>query len=348
MILRRSNNSKRTELEVLFVGSGAVNLCLAGWMHSEVGSASFLVRTEDNELIRSSSFRCRLPGYANERLFPCKAFTSLQGRKKPDLIVMGVKSYSLDEVVAKLVESFGDQVPVISVLNGVRHVEVIGKKFPNAVFATIAFNAFRTSPNAAVAVGNVIGLSSFDKKSTMLRTLRSMLQYKLNIRVLSSPMDAAHTKLVVNLGNALLAIVGFHDNRTRELAVLQRLTASIMWEGVQVMRKHGVNEARLPGMPSWKLIWLSKVLPAFIILPVFERKMRATAINSMAQDLKAGSSHTELEDINGYLIELADRVAVPVPINRALFHIFNEWLQEGAQPISPSDLDSRINSFSNR
>lgn len=47
-------------MRVLYVGSGAVNLCLAGWMHSGTGQSTFLVRTPDNELIRTQAFQCRL------------------------------------------------------------------------------------------------------------------------------------------------------------------------------------------------------------------------------------------------------------------------------------------------
>ncbi len=335
-------------MEVLYVGSGSVNLCLAGWMHAGIRSTSFLVRSSDNELIKSGSFECRLPGNKNFRVYPCKAFASLEGQDPPDLIVIGVKSYSLESVIDKLVAAYGNGVPVMSVLNGVRHVELISEKFPNAIFATIAFNCYRKSAVSAVALGGIIGFSSIGQGRKVLDRVTAILRKKITVRLLESPSDAAHTKLVINLGNALLAIVGFHDNRTRELDILQKITATIMWEGVQVMKKHGVKEAQLPGMPTWTLIWLSKTLPSFIILPIFEKKMKSTSINSMAQDLQNGSDDTELEDINGYLVQLAEKVGVEIPYNRALYHIFKEWLKEDGQPMKPSDLLSRINSFSNR
>jgi len=70
-------------VKVLYVGSGAVNMCLAGWMHAGLRSTSFLVRTADNELVQSQSFKCRLPGNKNERVYPCKAFATLEGQEGP-------------------------------------------------------------------------------------------------------------------------------------------------------------------------------------------------------------------------------------------------------------------------
>gem|GEM_PF-950902 len=335
-------------MKVLYVGSGAVNMCLAGWMHAGLRSTSFLVRTADNELVQSQSFKCRLPGNKNERVYPCKAFATLEGQERPSLIVFGVKSYSLESAVDRVIEAFGNQIPVMSVLNGVGHVELLTAKFPNVLFATIVFNSYRVSQTSAVAVGGSLGLSSWGPDTKIRDAVYKILVAKTNTKLLKSPTDAAHSKLVINLGNALLTIVGFHNNRYRELDVLQTITAKILWEGVQVMKKHGVKEARLPGMPTWTLLWLSKNLPTFITLPIFEKKLKSNSINSMAQDIQRGSFNTELEDINGYLVRLADKLGLEIPYNRALYHLFKEWMVEGGQPITPSDLLSRINSFSSR
>jgi 2-dehydropantoate 2-reductase len=279
-------------------------------------------------------------------VYKCEVFASLDGVERPDLVVIGVKSYSLDQVMDTISDHFGNDIPVMSVLNGVRHIDVISSRFPNAIFATIAFNAYRASQIAAVAVGGTAGLSAFDPKNKAMEKVRYILKRKISVGIAKNPNDAAHCKLVINLGNALLTIVGFHENRRRELGIVQQLMAEIHWEGVRAIRKAGIKEARVPGMPPWILLWASKTLPQFIILPIFEKKMRANSINSMAQDLESGSDTTELEDINGYLISLADKVGVEAPYNKALYGIFKEWVKGDRQPLKPSELVSRINSFS--
>jgi len=317
-------------------------------MHSGTSVTQFLVRTPDNELIRTQAFQCRLPGDKNQRVYKCQAFASLEGIERPDLVIVGVKNYSLNQALDKIEAAFGTEIPVMSVLNGVNHVYIVSKRFKNALFATISFNAFRTSQISATAVGGTVGLSATDPANKTLETIYKILRRKIGVRLIENPLDAAHCKLIMNLGNALLTIVAFHENRNRELDVLQKISAQIFNEGVDVLKKAGVKEARIPGMPTWLLIRLTKWLPQRIILPIFEKKLKANSINSMAQDLAAGSDQTELEDINGYFVQLAEKTGVEIPYNRAMYHIFKEWLANGDQPLPPSELLARIKSFSKR
>ena len=335
-------------MRVLYVGSGAVNLCLAGWMHSGTSVTQFLVRTPDNELIRTQAFQCRLPGDKNQRVYKCQAFASLEGVERPDLVIVGVKNYSLNQALDKIEAAFGTEIPVMSVLNGVNHVHIVSKRFKNALFATISFNAFRTSQISATAVGGTVGLSATDPANKTLETIYKILRRKIGVRLIENPLDAAHCKLILNLGNSLLTIVAFHENRNRELDVLQKISTQIFNEGVDVLKKAGVNEAKIPGMPTWLLIRLTKWLPQRIVLPILEKKLKANSINSMAQDLAAGSDQTELEDINGYFVEFAEKSGVEIPYNRALYHIFKEWLANVDQPLTPSELLVHIRSFSKR
>lgn len=336
-------------MRVLYVGSGAVNLCLAGWMHSGTTHTQFLVRKPDNDLIRTQAFQCRLPGDKNKRVYKCQAFASLDGVERPDLVVIGVKNYSLSQALDAIESAFGNDIPVMSVLNGVTHVDEISSRFPNALFATIAFNAFRNSQIEAEAVGGTIGLSASNLNSKIIVEVHKILKRKISVTLINSPKDAARCKLVINLGNALLTIVGFHENRNRELDALQKLTAEILNEGVDVLKKAGVKEAKISGMPRWLLIRMSRMLPQKIILPIFEKKLQSNTINSMAQDVEAGGGQTELEEINGYFVRLADELGVDVPYNRALYQLFKKWLEEGVhEPVKPSKLLAAINSFSSR
>lgn len=318
-------------------------------MHSGTTHTQFLVRTPQNDLLRTQAFQCRLPGDKNKRVYKCEAYASLEGVQRPDLVVIGVKNYSLTEALDKVEEAFGKDISIMSVLNGVEHVDEISSRFNDAIFATIAFNAFRNSEIEAEAVGGAVGLSASNPDSEALVEVNKILKRKIRVTLVSNPKDAALCKLVINLGNALLTIVGFHNNRSQELDVLQKLTAEILNEGVDVLKMAGVKEAKISAMPRWLLIRLSKMLPQKIILPIFEKKLKANSINSMAQDVSAGSIQTELEDINGYFIRLAKEVGVEVPYNKALYVLFKKWLEEGGQePVKPSQLLSAIKSFSNR
>lgn len=335
-------------MKVLYIGSGAVNLSLAGWMHSGTTSTQFLVRSADNPLVGKHVFQCRLPGDKNKRMYKCQAFASIDEVEKPDLIVIGVKSYALDGVLEMIENKFGNQIPVMSVLSGIDHVHLISSRFENALFATITFNAYRTAPDNAIAAGGTLGLSSSKPSNKMLDKVHGILKKKISVSIVEDPLDAAHCKLVMNLNNALFTLVAFHKYRNRELDVLQRLSSEIMNEGVDVLKKAGVKEAKIPGLPSWLIVRLGKVLPQAVILPIFKKKTRTSVINSMAQDLKADSEQTELESINGYFLQMAEKNEVSVPKNTALYHIFKEWVRGDREPLTPSQLENQVNTFSKR
>lgn len=66
----------------------------------------------------------------------------------------------------------------------------------------------------------------------------------------SDPFDVACNKMIINLGNALMSLVGFHDKIYCDIKELQHLSAHLFWEGVLVMKANGVKEVDMPGLPA--------------------------------------------------------------------------------------------------
>jgi ketopantoate reductase len=64
----------------------------------------------------------------------------------------------------------------------------------------------------------------------------------------------------------------------------------------------------------------------------------------MAQDVYGGKTATELEELNGYMLDLARRTAFPTPINQTIYDVAKERLGPNFQPISEQDLWDMIKS----
>jgi 2-dehydropantoate 2-reductase len=332
---------------VLFYGSGAVNIALMGWMNREGLRMTVLARPASAEMLREHGVRVKCQGLASEAR--PDVVTSLAECPRPDLIVIGVKSYALDVTVADILKHFDREVPVLSVLNGVRHVDLLRSKFSNAMFATICFNAYRTEAWESVAIsrGPLVFTWSGGIDKRIMRATFDLLKGRVEAVQGKDALDVAYNKLIVNLANALMTMVAFHDHRDRQIAQLQRITSHIMWEAVQVLKASGINEQKVPGLPTWRMLWMSRYLPQFVTVPIFRKKMTASAINSMAQDMQRGNA-TELEDINGALIRLAQKMKVKVPYNRGVYELFKEWSAAQREPMTPSEVLSSINSVSRR
>jgi 2-dehydropantoate 2-reductase len=332
---------------VLFYGSGAVNLSLIGWLAREGLRITVLARPESAAAIREHGVQVKCLGLLSEAR--PDVITALDKADRPALIVIGVKAYALDEAVAQILATYDRDMPVLSVLNGVRHVDFLRSKFSNAMFATICFNAYRTEPFRSVAMsrGPLVFTYSRAADKHIRRATFDLMKGRVEAVQGADALDVAYNKLIVNLANALMTMVGFHDHRDRDIAQLQHITAHVMWEGVQVLKASGVQELRIPGLPAWRMLWMSRYLPQFITVPIFRKKMSVSAINSMAQDMQRGND-TELEEINGRFLLLAERSSVKVPYNRAVYQLFKEWAAAPSTPLSPSEVLSRIKSVRSR
>jgi hypothetical protein len=63
----------------------------------------------------------------------------------------------------------------------------------------------------------------------------------------------------------------------------------------------------------------------------------------MTQDVFSGKTNTELESLSGYMLKLAHRVGVPMPINQAIYEIAKERFCPDFKPIQEIDLWEMIN-----
>ena len=63
----------------------------------------------------------------------------------------------------------------------------------------------------------------------------------------------------------------------------------------------------------------------------------------MTQDVFSGKPNTELESLTGYMLELARKVGIPMPINQAIYDIAKEEFGPSFKPIQEIDLWEMIN-----
>jgi 2-dehydropantoate 2-reductase len=151
--------------------------------------------------------------------------------------------------------------------------------------------------------------------------------------------DAVRSKIVVNLTNALDALLGRGARQLSNLAVYQQLLTQALWEGVQVVRAAGYREHRIAGMPPFGLLHLVAVLPLWLTRPLFERRVSAMRMSSMTQDVVLrGAQDTELESITGYIVRLAAEHGVAVPYNGAIYRLGREKFHPGFEPLSPEQV----------
>ena len=261
----------------------------------------------------------------------------LSACRDAEIVVLAVKNYDLDDVARQVREELGDRPIVVSMANGCDNQQILPKYFPRVIYCVVGYNAWREKP---VVVGYqkkgplLIGALD-DKLGAELQLVRDVLARGCPTEIVDRFQDAAHTKIVLNLTNALDALVGRGYRPISSFAVYQRLLSQTLWEGVQVVRAAGFREHRIAGLPSFALLRLTALMPGWLTRPLFRRKLRAMVMASMTQDVALrGARQTELESITGYVVRLAARVGVAVPYNEAIYRLAKEKFHPGFEPLS--------------
>jgi 2-dehydropantoate 2-reductase len=332
---------------VVVVGAGAIGLSLAGWIFPRNENLYLFARGESITAIKSHGLQIFQVGQQDPPTpIPLKVIESLDEIPPPDIIVITVKNYDLDRTAQALRHQLGNRQPIVASLqNGLENQHVIPKYFPSAVYGVVCYNAWRDRPGKASYVKRgylIIGTPENDLQPELL-TVQKALNVGLECALTNRLNDAVHCKLAINLINALMALVGFRKRSIESEKILVHMTTRLLDEGVKVLQAAGIKEHYLGSMPSWSDIRAAVDIPESPLNPLHDFIINRVGPTSMTQDVFGGKTNTELDSLSGYMLDLAHRVGVPMPINQAVYEIAMESFGPGFKPIEEIDLWEMIN-----
>ncbi|MCC7441854.1 MAG: ketopantoate reductase family protein [Bdellovibrionales bacterium] len=330
-------------MNVAIVGAGAVGATVGAWLAPHHENLWLVDLPEVAAKLRASGITSFLGEKPSEREpVKVKVVDSLTNVPSPDLVILCVKNYSLDSVARKLREQLGDSPIVLGLQNGVENQKILPKHFSKVVYGIVAYNAWLES----------VGVVGYQKKGPLVLgvvdsalnpdrdRVAALLGKGMPIEITDRLADAAHSKMIVNLTNSLTTLIGHPFQPVADRAAFQKLLTSLTSEGVEIARASGFREVKMGGMPSWLLMRAAARLPRFLTRGAFEKNVRKMVMSSMAQDiLQRGGTDSELESLNGYFVNLADRAGVRAPINRAIYRLCKErFSRPGFKPMDVTEV----------
>jgi 2-dehydropantoate 2-reductase len=329
--------------KILFIGPGAIGASLAAWVAETYPAVFVMGHGASQAALRQSG----IATYAFDQPETTRRTVRVDVVDRPgdiadvDIVVLAVKNYSLAAVARQVRKELGDRLIVVSPANGIDNQRILPEFFSKVIYGVVGYNARRDEP---VVVGYrhkgplLIGTPD-NSLQDELRLVQSILTRGCPTEITDRLQDAVHSKIVVNLTNALDALLGRGAQPLSSLAVYQRLLTQALWEGVQVVRAAGYREHRIAGMPPFGLLHLVAVLPGWLTRLLFERRVGAMRMSSMTQDVVLrGAQDTELESITGYIVRLAAEHGVAVPYNRAIYRLGRKKFRPGFEPLSPEQV----------
>ena len=329
---------------VAILGAGSVG-CFIGGAWASVGvPVTFIGRPrlsqdlDEHGLTLSdySGWRVRLaPGDVDYRCGP-------EALDEAEVIALCVKSGDTAAAADEIVKHANQGTTVVSFQNGVSNIDVLeqglGGRFEIAR-GMVPYNV------AYLGDGRfhkgVAGDLYAARRAGVRRLAEAVAGGPAAIRVSDDMLGVAWGKLLINLNNAVNALSGetlIDELRQRDY---RRVFAAAMKEGLDLLKLADIKPATV-GQVDPDTLPRMVDSPDFVFNNVFLKrwKIDAKARSSMADDLAAGRK-TEIDYLNGELVQLADRLQRAAPVNRAIVDLIRK-AEAGAAPISAAALRTAV------
>ncbi|WP_066042892.1 ketopantoate reductase family protein [Herbiconiux solani] len=318
-------------MKIAVIGTGAIGGTVAALADRAGHDVSVTARGAQLDALRDTGLH--LTGQWGDHL--ARPHASAQLDEKPELAVLAVKAQdagsALDENAG-----FLDGVPLVVVQNGLGGAEAAAARLPGTpvIGALALYAASYLSPGeveittAATTYLGRLADTPDDDFATAVETFASFMPTETTVNF----TGAQWTKLIVNQINALPAITGLSVQRSITDPRLRRVLTASMREAVMVARASGVRFEPLLGLSDGLLLAFEWAPPRLArLLPGAMAKRMGSTPNpgSTLQSIRRGQL-TEIDHLNGAVVEAAARVKVTAPLNAALVALVHRVEREGA------------------
>lgn len=295
-------------MSVAVLGAGALGTLFAARLAANDVPVTLVGRPGSHfDAIREAGVRLQ-NGTDSSKLVDVTVTTDHHEVANADWLLVAVKSYDTASAMAD-VDSFLDDVPVLTVQNGLGNAETIAEFVdPEQVLVgTTAHGASIPEPGTVRHAGTgktVVGRYFAPNDDTVDEIADTLAAGEIATTVTERPKDALWEKVLVNVAiNAATALARVPNGHLVEHDAGKRLLTRATAEGVAVARAEG---RRLPDDMVDRASTVAR--------------RTATNRSSMRQDLEAGSK-TEIGALNGAIVARGREHDIDTPVNQTLTNL---------------------------
>jgi len=289
-------------MRILVFGAGALG-SVVGALLSKHHEVHLVARSGHAQAIKERGLR--IAGVVND-VFSLETHLDLDDVPKPEMIFVTVKAYDTKAALDALTEMTRYARTVVSLQNGLTNLGLFRSTLPDkAVMGVTSMGATLMGPGDVLYAGR--GGTAFGHLSGKMEMASEVAELfneaGLNARTEANIETELWMKGIINASiNPLTAILGCQNGELLKNGGVLDISHLACREAVAVAKGTGVP------------------LPPGDLFMKVKDVMRATAQNrsSMLQDLEH-SKRTEIDEINGEIVQRAGPIGVPVPVNRALW-----------------------------
>ncbi len=334
-------------MKIVFFGAGAIGQSVGGWIAPHHDNLYFLDRGDVAGNLKEKGITLFEQNKKDEKVHVAvQVIDDIGEAKDADVIVLGVKNFSLDAVAKTVRDSVGDGPIIIAMQNGVENQKILPKYFSKVIYCVIGYNAWIDGPGVVgyQKKGPLVFGTRNNELMDEMKEIAAVFNRGVETVVVDHLQDAAHSKVIINLTNSLTTLIGHGFRPVSDEGLFQRLLTNLLYEGTKIAKAAGYRECKIGGMPPWLIMKLGATLPRFLTRGMFRKNAKKMVMSSMAQDIiQRGGRDSELETINGYMVGLAEKHNVDAPYNRAVYELCKrEFSREKFSPLDVRDVWAEV------
>jgi 2-dehydropantoate 2-reductase len=303
-------------------GAGAVGGVVGARLHQSGHEVVLIARGEHLAVLQRDGLTLETPDEEVTLRIPAVGDPSEIGWRSGDVVMLAVKGQDTAAALEALSAAGAQDAPVVCLQNGVDNERMALRRHEAVYGAVIMAPTAHLRPGRVEAYGRLasgmIDLGRYpDGTDGLCDGLAAALNAsRFRARVWPDVMRLKYAKLVLNLGNIVLALCD-DDERRAELADRVRK------EGVAALDAAGIDhhDDEVDDLAGrWAQIGVADI------------GGRARAGSSTWQSLARGTGTVETDYLNGEVVLVGRMHGVPTPINAALCRLAAERSHGRAQP----------------
>jgi len=313
-------------MKICIYGAGSIGCYLGGRLAVAGYDVDFIVRPKIQQQLEQ--YGLTVSDYLGEKnSVPASTLelgTDPNIAAQADIIFVCVKSAATEQVAHELKDILKKKTIIISFQNGLTNVGILKQVLSEHTIleGMVPFNV--------AALGNGVfhqgteGALYVKKHEALVELVTAFNAAHLELKLEEDMQAIQWAKLLLNLNNSVNALSQLPLKQQLSIRAYRQCLAMAQSEALELLKLAKIKPAQLTAVPA-------QVLPKVLSLPNFifnllSKKMLAIdplARSSMADDLAAGRA-TEIDWINGEIVNLATQLNLQAPINSKLIQLVKQ------------------------
>jgi 2-dehydropantoate 2-reductase len=308
-------------LRFVVYGAGAVGGVIGGRLHQSGHEVLLIARGEHLRAIEETGLRIESPADAATHRIPAVENPSQAELSEGDVVLLAVKSQDTSFALRELEAAAPGGLPVVCAQNGVANERAALRLFGEVYGVHVMLPAAHLEPGLVQASSAPItGLLDIGRYPAGTDELAHELSAAFNAstfdsRALADVMRWKYRKLIMNLGNAVEALIAVGAEQ-------DELARRAEEEGEACLRAAGIEFASRDEDRERRRDLLR-------LGPIGGRERGG---GSSWQSLARGSGTIEADYLNGEIVLLGRLHGFPTPVNELLQRLANRWAAERRPP----------------